>query len=82
MSLGFAEDEGVGRMIATCGHPLAKPVLHHKGADKAQGAYAKERGSVHARLIGGQMVTDYILSSVTAMVPTARLKLKAAESWA
>lgn len=33
------------------------------------------------KVIGAQVVSDYILSSVTAMVPTARLRLKAAESW-
>lgn len=39
------------------------------------------RECAHAIVIEGQVVTDYILSSVTAMVPTARLRLKAAESW-
>lgn len=46
------------------------------------GRVQKREGVCDAAIvIGRQVVRNYILSSVTAMVPTARLRLKAAESW-
>ena len=35
-------------MIATCGHPLAKPSPHHKGANKTSCALVNERELQHA----------------------------------
>lgn len=51
------------------------------GERSTEGVCKGGRECAHAIVIGGQVVSDYILSSVTAMVPTARLRLKAAESW-